>query len=85
MELNLEKYEFIILFQVGILDTSKYSTWKHRERKGRELFLTNQREAFRESGGRIRNDLGNYSKLIWLDNPQGQIYRISIYSTDQSE
>ena len=62
MELNLEKYKFIIFvfFQVGILDTSKYSTWKHREKKGisqwRELFLTNQREAFRESRGRIRDD-----------------------------
>ena len=35
MELNLEKYEiiFIVSFQVGILDTSKYSTWKHRGKK----------------------------------------------------
>ena len=49
MELNLEKYEFIILvfFQVGILDTSRYSTWKHREIQGTtqrwESFLTNQK------------------------------------------
>ena len=44
MELNLEKYEFtnLAFFQVGIPDTSKYSTWKHREKQGnnqrRELF-----------------------------------------------
>ena len=44
MELNLEKYELImtVFFQVGILDTWKYSTWKHREKQGttqsRELF-----------------------------------------------
>ena len=44
MELNLGKYEFInlVFFQVGILYTSKYSTWKHREKQGtnqrRELF-----------------------------------------------
>ena len=54
IELNLEKYEFIYLvfFQVGIQYTSKYSTWKHREKQGTnkrmELFLANQREAFRE-------------------------------------
>ena len=31
-ELNLEKYEiiFIVSFQVGISDTSKYSTWKEK-------------------------------------------------------
>ena len=42
MELNLEKYEYFVFFQVGILDTSKYSTWIYREKQDepiRETFI----------------------------------------------
>ena len=35
MKLNLEMYEIIIIvfFQVGISDTSKYSTWKEKNKE----------------------------------------------------
>ena len=39
MESKLEKYEFVILvfFQVGVLDTSKYSTWNLKVEKNGKI------------------------------------------------
>ena len=67
MESNFEKYEFVILvfFQVGVLDTSKYSTWNLKVEKNGKIqsesrIILDQSESF-ISKSEIKLELSDYT------------------------